>query len=194
MSFEYRASDHSYWLDDAKIPSVTTVLGLLHNFDSIPWATLERARQRGEQVHLAINAFNRGRAYALDDEYMPYLRAWERFIEDTNAVVIQSEQPVVHGKLRYAGTPDCVLSWRKDRSLLLPDVKASFAVPPTVGAQTAAYAEAFKSQHSPRQKVERACVHVHRDGTYKLHMRDDSADWSLFISTLNVYRFLEKHQ
>jgi hypothetical protein len=190
MSLIVNKAEHTYTLDGQRLPSVTDVLGLLHNFDSIPWAVLENARQRGERVHAAINAYNRGVEDVADELARPFVQQWAQFLEDTGAVVIQSEQPLYHKTLRYAGTPDCVLSWKGDR-LLLPDVKATWEVPPTVGAQTAAYAEAYKSLQTRRVRLDRACVHLTAD-SYKLHPRNDSADWSLFVSTLNVYRFLEK--
>lgn len=194
MSFEFDRVAHTYTLDGQRLPSVTEVLGLLQNFDTIPWATLERARQRGERVHQCINAYNRGAYAAVDfpEDVAYYLDGWEAFLNESGAVVVASEQPVYHKALRYAGTPDCVLSWKNDRRLLVPDVKATWEIPPTVGAQTAAYAEAYKQQHGLSLKIDRACVHLTPDG-YTLHMRDDPADWSLFVSTLNVYRFLEKH-
>ena len=193
MSFQFDRVEHTYTLDGQRVPSVTTVLGLLQNFDSIPWATLENARKRGERVHQCVNAYNRG---AYEDTDFPedvacYLDGWEAFLKESGATVVQSEQPVYHKALRYAGTPDCVLSWKGDRTLLIPDIKATWEVPPTVGAQTAAYAEAYKAMQPRKVRVDRACIHLTRDG-YKLHPRNDSADWSLFVSTLNVYRFLEK--
>lgn len=193
MSFEFDRAAHSYTLDGQKLPSVTEILGLLTNFDAIPWAVLENARKRGERVHQCINAWNRGAFAAVDfpDDVACYLDGWEAFMRDTGAVVIQSEQPLYHKGLRYAGTPDCVLAWKNDKRLLIPDVKVTWEVPPTVGAQVAAYAEAYKSQHGASLKIDRGCVHLTRDG-YKFHPRTDPADWSLFVSTLNVYRFLEK--
>lgn len=193
MNFEFDRIAHAYTLDGRRVPSVTEVLKLLQNFDAIPWAVLEKARKRGERVHQCINAYNRGAFAAVDfpEDVACYLDGWEAFLEESGATVIQSEQPVYHKALRYAGTPDCVLSWKDDRRLLLPDIKATWDVPPTVGAQTAAYAEAYKQMHGPSLKVERGCVHLTKDG-YKFHPRTDPADWSLFVSTLNVYRFLEK--
>lgn len=193
MSFAFDSAGHLYTLDGRALPSVTQVLGLLHNFDSIPWAVLEKARLRGERVHQCVNAYNRGAYEDRDfpEDVAPYLDGWAEFLKDTGAVVIQSEQPVYHKTLLYAGTPDCVLAWKNDRTLLLPDIKATFEVPPTVGAQTAAYAEAYKTMQPARIRIERACIHLTPDG-YKLHPRNDPADWSLFLSTLNVFRFLEK--
>lgn len=197
MSFDVDAAAHTYHLDGQRLPSVTDILGLLQNFDSIPWATLERARQRGERVHAMVNAYNRGAFDAgadYPDDVACYLDGWDAFMRETGAVVVASEQPVYHPGLRYAGKPDSVLSWKGGR-LLIPDVKATWDVPPTVGAQTAAYAEAYRAQHNLRasQRIDRGCVHLTRDG-YEFHPRADSADWSLFVSTLNVYRWLEKNR
>jgi len=182
---------HVYTLDGTPVPSVTQALKIVENFDSVPRAILENARDRGEQLHRAINLYNRDELDydSLDDETRAGVHAWDRFINESGAVVIASEQPVYHETYRYAGTPDVVIEW--NGRIAIPDVKSTYAVPRTVGAQTAAYAEAWKKEHRVKS-VDRYCIHI-KDGAYTTHKRTDSADWSLFLSCLNVTHFMEKY-
>lgn len=191
MSFVVDRASHTYELDGKRLVSVTDALSLIENFDGIPAAKLEAARYRGEAVHAAINRFNRENVFTLLPEETGYghLVAWTRFLDETGAVVIASEQAMWHAKLRYAGTPDCVLSW--GRRIVVPDVKATYAVPATVGPQCAAYAELYYDRYHKRP--DRYCVHLRADGSYELHPRKDPNDFSIFLSCLNLYRWLEKH-
>lgn len=189
MSLAFDAEKHEYRWAGKLLPSVTQVLAIVNDFDSIPRAILENARARGERLHAAINLFNRDDLdfASLDDETRDDVYAWARFLRESSAVVIASEQPVFHERLGFAGTPDVVLQWGS--RIVIPDVKASFAVPRTVGPQTAAYAEAYGEMRGRRP--ERYCIHI-KAGNYTAHKRNDPADWSVFLSCLNVYRFLEK--
>lgn len=186
----FDAERHEYRLDGKVLPSVTQVLAIINDFDSIPRAILENARDRGERLHAAINLYNRDDLdlESLDDETRDNVHAWARFLRESGAVVIASEQPVYHPTFRYAGTPDVVLEW--NGRIVVPDIKASFAVPRTVGAQCAAYAEAYSLQMNTK-RPERYCIHL-KDGNYTAHRRTDPSDWQLFLSCLNVYRFKEK--
>lgn len=178
---------HTYTFGGKTLPSVTQVIEILQDFSMVPPDVLEAARIFGQHVHEAIHLFNRNELDddALDLNLVPHLNAWQSFLSESGAVVIASEQPVMHAKLGYAGTPDMVLAW--GNRIVIPDIKATAVVPRTVGAQTAAYAEAYQSTHGGK-KPERYCIHL-TPNKFRAHPRRDSADWSLFLSCLNVWRF-----
>lgn len=193
MEIEFNAELHEYRWDGRRVPSVTEVLSMLTDWSGVPPALMAAARDLGSHVHEATHLHDIGNLnrWTLDPVLDGYLRGWERFLEETGAVVVASEQPVYHPKLKYAGTPDRVLWW-KDR-FVVPDLKSTAAVPTTVGAQTAAYTEAYCEMFKPSKKPLRYCIQLNPDGTYKSIRRDDPADWSLFLSALNVHNFKEKH-
>lgn len=197
---EFHADTHSYSLFDgdtpvARLPSVTQILwdcGLEDWSRFVPVDVLEAAREFGQHVHHACHLHDvDGLEWStLDVALVPYVEAWRAFLEDTGAVVIASEQPVVHEELGYAGTPDRVLAW--GARVVIPDLKATAAVPRTVGIQTSAYAKAYQAMRGDKKEPERYCIHLTAGGRgrgYKAHKRTDPADWSMFLSCLNVWKF-----
>ena len=190
---EFDPATHSYTVAGRKFPSVTQIIGeaRLENFDYVNAGVLDAARMFGRHVHEATHLYDIGELDIanLDHALVPFVEAWGQFLDDTGAVVISSEQPLVHEKLGYAGTPDRILSW--GNRIVLPDIKATAAVPRTVGCQTAAYAKAYAAERRAREP-HRYCIHLTPGGRgkpYKSHVRNDPADFSLFLSALNCYRF-----
>ena len=181
---------HTYTLDGERVPSVTQVIKPLAMLDDVPEMVLEQARARGSRVHAAVDAYNRG---AFDAELPPaergYLDAWCGFLADSGAVVVASELRVAHPKLRYAGTLDTLLDVA-GRTWLV-DAKTTASVPPSVGPQTAGYAAAYglvdKGLLLPVHR--RACVLLRPDGKYRVHPLNDPADWAMFQSCLNIYKW-----
>lgn len=188
----FDAATHAYTLDGRRLPSVSQIIAPLVDFSWVSDEVLAAAAQFGRHVHeaCALHARDDLDWSALDPELVPYVKAWERFLDESGAVVIASEQPVAHDALGYAGTPDLVIELRN--LIYVPDIKATASVPPTVGIQTAAYARAWQRMHGGKEPW-RACLHLSPD-KYRLHRRNDPADWAMFQSCLNVYKFQEKHR
>lgn len=183
----FDATTHTYTLGGRKLPSVTEIISPLQDFSMVPAAVLAAACEFGKHVHIACDLYNRDMLdwSSLDPPLTPYVTAWARFLEESGAVVIASECRVYHEQLGYAGSPDVVLAWGK--RLVLPDLKATAIVPRSVGIQTAAYAKAYQRSHGGREP-ERYCIHL-QDGKYRSHKRTDPADWSMFLSCLNVWKY-----
>lgn len=190
-----RDSSHVYRLDGKVVPGVTQVLNLISELEGIPRAVLAAAAEFGNHVHQATDLFDRCALdrSALDPKLVPYVNAWERFLDDSRCVILSSEAFVFHPVLRYAG--------QRDRRVLFPDsvgphvldIKTSEVVPRTVGPQTAAYRECDLSQGA-QVAQRRYCVHLKGDGTYRLHRLENKADFSIFLSCLNIWKFLHGHR
>lgn len=183
-------ADHTYLYNAQEYPSVSAVLAIVRDFSQIGTVTLEAARAFGENVHHATHLYDLG---TLDEARLspalaPYLEAWKRFLDESGAIVIASERRVISTRYGYAGTIDRLL--QMPTYLLLPDLKSTAAVPATVGAQTAAYAKAYKEMLGVEPR--RACIQLREDGNYRVSHRRDPADWSLFLSCLNVYKHNQK--
>lgn len=186
MTVMFNAEDHAYWIDEQPVPSVTQVLSILNDWSGVPPATLEAAADFGRNAHEACHLDNLGLLdeAALDPALTPYLAGWRKFLADSGAVVIDSELIVASTVFRYAGKLDTVVEWRDARCLI--DVKTG-AVPRTVGPQTAAYARAY-NEPGYRQIRRRYCVQLLPNDYRTTHLKDP-ADWPLFMSCLNVWRF-----
>lgn len=190
----FNAADHTYHFDGVRVPGVTQVLEPLQFLDGIPWETLKAAGDLGQHVHQATDLFDRGELdwNTLDTNLVPYVSAWAKLLEETGAVVISSEQRVYHSKLKYAGMLDGRVLMPGQSLPCVLDRKTSAIVHATVGPQTAAYREAAHAMGLPVSST-RYCAHLRRDGTYRLIKLTDPADFSMFISALNIHNWRTKH-
>lgn len=180
----FDAGTHVYRYDGRVVPSVTQVLSVLtaNDFTYVDAERLAAARQLGTHVHAAIDLYNRGELNeaTLDPELAPYVFQWRKFLRETGWVVTASEQRVYHPTLKYAGSIDAGI-WQDAPWVL--DIKTGL-VPRTVGPQTAAYQHAMK----PKPK-RRLCLQLGRD-CYRLRECKNPADFSIFTSCLNIWRYL----
>jgi hypothetical protein len=178
---------HEYRLDGVPLPSVTQVLGILQDFGGVPAEVLARAAEFGRHVHLAVDLYNKRMLdeASLDPALAPYLADWHSFLRDAAANVLKSECRLVDPKLGFAGTLDTVVLIRGKRVLV--DVKTG-QVPRTVGPQLAAYKHLYESTTHNRIH-RRLCVQLTGEG-YRVHEQNNPADWSVFLSALNCWRFI----
>jgi hypothetical protein len=178
---------HEYRVGGRLVPSVTQVLGILQDFGGVNADVLARAAEFGTHVHQACALANAGTIdeAALDPSLAPYLAQWRRFLSESGAEILASELRVFHRGLRYAGTLDALALWKGQRCII--DIKTG-QMPRTVGAQTEAYRMAYQSQECGEVPRRRYCVQLTEDA-YKVHALTDPADWSLFQSCLNIWRF-----
>jgi hypothetical protein len=72
------------------------------------------------------------------------------------------------------------------------DVKATAALPPSVGPQTAAYLNAAVESGQANKKTRRFTVQLRADGTFRLQEHTDKADLSVFLSSLNMYNWSQR--
>lgn len=179
---------HTYHLGGRRLPSVTEILQPLDELDGIPIAVLRAAAEFGTHVHLACHLHDAGRLdrAALDPALEPYLRAWESFLSESGATVVASEYRVSH-PLGYAGTMDKALHFPNRRQGCVGDIKSSDVVPRSAGPQTAAYREAGARELNLSRT--RYAIHLRPDATYRLHKYENTTDWSIFQSALNIWRW-----
>lgn len=189
----FDAERHEYHFGGVLVPGVTSLLGSLHSFASVPVEVLEEAKHRGSSVHAACH-------YVDDDDLeeeqlrieqpavYAYLAGYRKFLRDCEPNWRAIEVPVFHRTLRFAGTPDRLgeITFKGKR---LPDVvidlKTSIASHPCWGIQTAAYANA-----AGRPTARRFSLQLRNDGSYRLVEWVDVNDWPAFVSllTLNTWK------
>lgn len=178
---------HEYRLDGRLVPSVTSVLAPLEDFERVPRETLEAARVFGQHVHEAAALFVRDELDwpSLDEHLTPYMEGLKRFLDESGLSVIASELAVASRKYRVAGTLDLLGLWRGSECVI--DFKATATLPKSVGPQTSAY-EALYREKFGGAKRKRYCVQL-RPNDYRVHPLSDMGDWSIFLSCLNLWRY-----
>lgn len=195
MRLEFERETHSYRINGQRVPSVTEVLEPLNDWGGAPRETIQMAAAFGRHVHEACHLFNRGELdYGkLDPALRPYVDSWAAFLEVSGAVVIASELQVGHPLYGYAGTLDLIAELKAHSGRALIDIKSTATVPRVVGPQTAAYREAYTGGKR-RLAPKRYCAHLQKDGSpAKLHALSDPADFSIFLSALNLWKWRQKH-
>lgn len=190
----FRESDHTYWLGDKRVPGVTTVLKVLGGYEGIPKRILEKAATRGTTIHKITELDDDGTLdyAALPDDLIGYLMGYHRFKEEVRPQILDTEVPDYHPGMLYAGTRDRRLAIGKKVGIL--DVKSCYRLMPSTGPQTAGYKEIFNANAPKSEHVKhRWGLRLGRDGTYELKEYTDPGDWNTFVSALNCFRFIEKH-
>lgn len=191
-------TEHAYYLEDRRLPNVTSILEPLCEYAGVPKSILDAAALRGQHVHEACEMYLWGTLdeESLDDDYKPYLDAFKLFLSETNFVPEHTEERVYHKTLMYAGTMDLggILPGRAPKRALI-DIKTTFKLMATVGPQTAAYQEAWNSTHDkPEQYPHRYGLQLKKDGKYKLLPYTNTADMNVFRSCLVVHNFMRNQK
>lgn len=183
---------HTYWQDGKEVPSVTSILAPLENFENVPWDKLQAAAEFGRHVHLAVDYLIKGVLDwdSLDEALVPYVKAADVWLAQTNPKIIASEFRVYNERMRYAGTLDllCELRVRTKTWIHVIDWKSSASLPKAVGPQTAAYDRAYREMVK-RRDVRRACVLLQPTGMPKDYALRNQGDFNTFVSCKNIYNF-----
>lgn len=183
MEVFFDEASHTYSI---KIPGgfrtilgVTTALRIAGLVEDA-WFTPEAA-ERGKLVHLATCYSDDGELdeASLDERILPYVYAWQRFREDTGAIVLAKETVVVDRAGRYAGTFDRLLQYPGSTRKTLIDIKTG-APQPWHHIQTAAYAYCLD------EPVFRESVYIDKDGDYKRESHPDRNDEIVWQACLTL--------
>jgi hypothetical protein len=183
-------ASHTYTWAGQKVPSVTQILEPIKDYDGIPAAILNKARERGQKVHLATELDDKGSLDpdSVSDEIRPYLEAWRAFKRDRGVVVLEIEARVYNAAHGYAGTLDRVIGIPEQGDYLI-DVKATASIKAAVGPQTAAYKEAYGAK-----ELKRGVVQLCNDGTYKFRELPSPRDWMIFQACHLIHKYRKEAQ
>lgn len=189
MTFEFRESDHSYWLGAQRLESVTEILSKSGIAD-YSWSS-EEAMTRGKYVHSATEMIDRGTLDwdALDTALLPYCKAYQAFIEDKRPEILLSEKPMYHPQWLYAGKPDRVM--RMDDCIILPDLKSG-APNRATAVQVSSYRELVSvSEGINCRKL--FSLHLKDSGKYQLSepisLMEAKQYFQIFLAALTVERY-----
>lgn len=188
----YRDSDHTYWKGGVRLPSVSQVCKVLHDYGDVPRDVLEAAAARGTAVHQACEFYDEGDLDmgSLDPRIAGYVEAYAAFRRETGFAPTSIEELVHHPALMYAGRLDRVGTFPNSPQPAMPwivDIKTSSRALPSYAVQLAGYAGCFGTPHR------RAVVHLGREG-YKVIEYADRNDWKTFQAALAVWRWKNANQ
>lgn len=185
---------HEYKYRGLDVPSVTTILNPLYNFDGIPKDHVEYARLRGQAVHKACELYDQNDLDidSLDPVIVPYLEAWIKFKADTGFIVHTAEKQLVHPTYRYAGCIDRLGHMGMTGKDSVLDIKCVAKLSPITGLQIAGYKALAELDKSAKYE-DRYSVRLKNNGQYELKHYDSPDDFRVFLSLLNIFNWRKKH-
>ncbi len=184
--------NHTYWLDELVIPSVTTLMKPLSDdfYRAVDPEMLEKAAKRGTAIHNAVENFAQFGIEDIPPVYGGYFQAFRTWWELRKPEVLATECRVYHKILRYAGTADliCVIGGR----VTLVDYKSSAQVNSKLCAvQLEGYDRAFES-HGVKID-DRMILHLSRDGKYsEVPFQRNARCWSVLSALMTVRNYMNK--
>jgi hypothetical protein len=185
--------NHKYSVDGKPYPGVTEILGGCGIIDDT-WYT-EQSAIRGTHIHKACQYIDEGclDRDTVDPLYLPYLMAYEKFLDECRPSWDLVEFKVFHKELGYCGTLD---RWGSMFGFdVLIDLKSG-TPQKWVGCQLFSYDQAVTSMalngsmDLPLLGVQkRYGLYLSKDGTYTLKEYDKRNDWRGFTAALNVWKW-----
>lgn len=186
---------HRYTIAGRTIPSVTQVLKRLYDWDGIPDAVLEYARERGSMVHKACELLdcNDLDYDDLDAQLVPYMQAWKSFKQATGFIPKHIEQPFYSERLGVCGTPDRVgvLSSLTGKPAAVIEIKATAEISPVAALQLAGYQLILRD--NDESCYHRYIVLLQPSGKYKLQSCPSVLDIPVFLGELQSYKWRLRH-
>ena len=179
---KFNAERHIYTVDGTERVSVTQALSMVGVIDKT-WYT-DHGRNRGTAVHDALmyDDENDLDEVGLDKEVLPRLRAWRKFKVESGIKILQSEIPVAHPDLPYAGTPDRVVEWKGIKGII--DIKSG-GKESWHALQTMGYALCFD------EPMDRYSVYLKGNGRYTLEKHIDRRDRAVFLAIISVATWMK---
>jgi hypothetical protein len=186
VKFSFDPLTHTYTLQDGTVlANVTTVLSPLIDYSAVPDAVLKAAGDRGSDVHSMCAMDLNG---VLDEgslwpEYLNYLgqfKLWQQNEgQDFPADVV--ERPMVHPRLKYAGTSDII-----SNGLAIIDIKTRDPQPPDA-IQCCAYEKLWIANGGDPRPYRWYGLYLKQD-SYKFKPLKDKQAWNKFRYMLKHYR------
>ena len=179
------------------LPSVTLIISQVGkhwlNFDAVPKDRLEFACQRGSDFH-RLAALHAQKLWIdeIPDSCAGFFHSFSEWFGDFVEETVMVETTLIHPTLHFKGTPDTIIRMKGDSVLTLPDYKTPRALSKSWRLQLAAYRELARVNGYPVERV--ASLRPHPDGgraKFDEYTKSLTADWNVFQSMLNVFKFFQ---
>ena len=168
----FNAEDHSYWLDDERIPSVTEIIRFL-NVDVMSSANREMrnaAAERGTRIHEACTVYDFDPDAEVDGDIAGYVKAYADFKRDYRIEEWHLFEAMLYCRDGFAGTLDRY--GEIDGVPTVLDIKTGSKLNMRVHSiQLYAYKELLRLNN---YKVDQgAILHLKKNGEYSLKLVTD---------------------
>lgn len=163
----FREKDHVYLLDGEELPCVSDLCRFISReiYKDAPVWQMEAAAARGTAVHVATQALDTAGCTEINDEHLPYLKAYKAFLTEHSVSWSMIERSLYHPQHKYAGTIDRY--GQIDNGTALVEIKTTYQVyKPLCRAQTNLYRLMLIARGYPVDRV--YVLHLKRDGKYRL--------------------------
>lgn len=166
----FEPEGHRYYQNGEQVVGVTRSLQIagIIDYSGIPQAILDRAAERGRNVHTCFEYFDRGTLdpSTVDGEIGGHLKGYQSFLADTSFVPASIEVRRFHGMRKYAGTFDRTgfFDTQSDVFVILDFKSGEFQEGHFVQV-TGGYANLFPQPRRFRVIV----LQTKANGTYKIH-------------------------
>ncbi len=156
----FKPEDHSYWIGERRLISVTQALSILRRWEAEPYYL-----ERGRLVHLACEYYDRNELdeSTVDPLIRPYLDGYMKFLTETDFLPVHIEKTLYHPQHFYAGRLDRIGNLNDNYVLL--DLKTGVKAK-VDELQGAAYWELCRVNDIPIKKV--FDLYLRDDGGYSL--------------------------
>lgn len=202
-AFSFDAATHTYRLGERRLLGVTEILkdnGFIEFPDFVSDEVLERARDRGQDVHAARHLLDQGRLdwSTVADDIGGYIESYVAWRNLFRGIVVASEVPLVHRVYGFAGTPDMVYQFERPMPTLgirpLIDLKGG-AWCAWHELQTAAYETLYNMNAAPNMRATaRATLYLNRDGRpAKLEQHKEPTDLRAFLAAQQLTEWRKHH-
>ena len=167
MGLTFFDKGHVYMLEGERIPCVSDLCRFLSRevYKDAPLWQLEAAADRGTKVHAATETLDATGQAQIQEDYLPYLKAYASFLREHEVSWELTEHSMWHPEHRYAGTLDrCGMV---DGKRTLVDFKTTYTVhKPLCSASLNLYRMMLEAYGMPVEQL--MILHLKKDGSYRL--------------------------
>ena len=166
MRVTFRESDHTYWLGDKQLISVTQLLkkhGIMPNYSGVSADVLNKAAEKGTAIHKEIEEYIKNGEVGFTSEFLDFIDICEKLnFEPTHSEVLLPKYDIPDDAIDdyiYAGTADII--GMIDSNLVLADIKTT--------------AKVDKRAYAWQLSLYERLTGTHFDQMYIFHLRDDKS-------------------
>lgn len=206
-AIRFEESSHTYWLDGARVPSITQAMepATFDDFDFVDPRVLQARAEEGTTLARMVELYEKHGSFEASDharsdrewdlmlDLLDDLEAYLDFKSQSGARVTSSERIVASRRCGFAGRMDLTALFPGDDDLWVIDIKRTATPPRSGGIQTAGQEIALRETDGLPDSVQikRGVLHLRR-GKFKLVPHSDPRDKIVFLSCLNVTKWREK--